>query len=44
MESPSLEMCEKCVDMALEEIWFSGEQGGGAGLMVGLDLRSLFQP
>ena len=43
VESPSLEVFKKCVDVALFGTWFS--RHGGGGLMVGLDdLRGLFQP
>jgi len=43
VESPSLEVFKKCVDVALFGTWFS--RHGGVGLMVGLDdLRGLFQP
>jgi len=42
LESPSLEVFKKCVDVALQ-IWFS--RHGDAGWMVGLhDSRGLFQP
>jgi len=42
VESPSLEVFEKCVDVDFRT-WFS--RHGGVGLMVGLDdLRGLFQP
>mgnify|MGYP001855407150 CR=1 FL=1 len=42
VESPSLEVFQSCVDMALRDM-ISGH--GGDGLMVGLDdLRGLFQP
>lgn len=41
---PILEGFNWCVDVALGDRG-SGDQGGAAGLMVGLgDLRSLFQP
>ena len=41
VESPSLEVFQSCVDMALRDM-ISGH--GGDGLMVGLDdLRGLFQ-
>ena len=42
MESLSLEMFERCLDVALRNV--VSEHGGG-GLMVGLDdLSGLFQP
>ena len=42
MESPSLGVFKKCVDVALG-IWFS--RHGGVGCMVGLDdLGGLFRP
>jgi len=42
VESPSLEVFRKCVDMTLQT-WFS--RHGSVGLTVGLDdLRGLFQP
>jgi len=42
VESPSLEVFKKCVDMHFRT-WFSSH--GGVGLVVGLDgLRGLFQP
>ena len=41
MQSPSLEVFKKCVDVALKDV-VSGHSGGG--LVVGLgDLRGLFQ-
>jgi len=39
-QSPSLQMFKNCVDAALKDM-ISGH--GGDGLMVGLDLRGLFQ-
>ena len=42
VQSPSLEVFQNCVDVALRDV-VSGH--GGDGLLVGLeDLRSLFQP
>ena len=42
MESPSLEVFKKCIDVALRDTF---SRRGGVGWMVGLDdLRGLFQP
>lgn len=44
VESLSLKVFRKCVNMALRT-WFNGECGGGAGLIVGLDdFKGFFQP
>lgn len=44
IEFPSLEVFKKLVDVALGDT-VSGEHGGGAGGMVGLNnLKGLFQP